>query len=44
MTTATEFFVGEGYVEIDPRTVPEVIQNTTEFEELCPQSATCLRK
>ncbi|QAU14434.1 GNAT family N-acetyltransferase [Halorubrum sp. BOL3-1] len=43
-TTASEFFVEEGYVAVDRETTPESIRNTTQFEELCPQSATCLRK
>lgn len=43
-TTASGLFVEAGYVAVDRETVPEAIRNTIEFEHLCPQSATCLRK
>lgn len=43
-TTAAPFFRAIGYREIPRGTVPEGIRSTTEFEEYCPDSATCLRK
>jgi amino-acid N-acetyltransferase len=43
-TTAAGFFAGHGYVEIDREATPPEICETTEFAELCPSSATCLRK
>ena len=43
-TTAAEFFAGRGYLETERRAVPPAIQRTTEFRELCPDSATCMRK
>lgn len=43
-TTATAFFRDCDYTEIDRETVPEQIRETTQFTDLCPSSATCLRK
>lgn len=43
-TTAGSFFRERGYEEIDRSAVPERIRATTEFTDLCPSSATCLRK
>ncbi|WP_265111358.1 arsenic resistance N-acetyltransferase ArsN2 [Halosolutus halophilus] len=43
-TTAPEFFATHGYVEIDRTDAPAAIRGTTEFDELCPASATCMRK
>jgi amino-acid N-acetyltransferase len=43
-TTASEFFNDRGYVEIDRSTAPEAIQQTTEFNDLCPSTATCMKK
>jgi amino-acid N-acetyltransferase len=43
-TTASAFFRREGYDVIDRETVPASIRQTTEFADLCPNSATCLRK
>ena len=43
-TTAAGFFAGWGYVETDRRAVPTAIRGTTEFRELCPDSATCMCK
>ncbi|WP_458186751.1 arsenic resistance N-acetyltransferase ArsN2 [Haladaptatus sp. NG-WS-4] len=43
-TTAADFFAGRGYVEIERSDAPPAIQQTTEFDGLCPASATCLRK
>ena len=43
-TTASEFFASEGYTTVERSTVPEAIRNTAEFEDLCPSTATCMRK
>ena len=43
-TTAVSFFEHRGYEEIARDEPPPSIQETTEFAELCPDSATCLRK
>lgn len=43
-TTAAEFFAARGYVPVDRTTVPPAIEETTEFAELCPTTATCLKK
>ncbi|PCR88803.1 arsenic resistance N-acetyltransferase ArsN2 [Natrinema ejinorense] len=43
-TTAAEFFGDRGYTEIDRTAVPPAIQRTTEFDDLCPSTATCLQK
>lgn len=42
-TTAAEFFAGLGYDEIERDRVPHAIRETTEFADLCPDSATCMR-
>lgn len=43
-TTASEFFAAEGYSTLERSAVPDAIRGTTEFEELCPSTATCMRK
>ncbi|MFC4543634.1 arsenic resistance N-acetyltransferase ArsN2 [Halosolutus amylolyticus] len=43
-TTASAFFASHGYEEIDRIDAPDAILRTTEFAELCPASATCMRK
>lgn len=43
-TTASEFFAAQGYVTVDRATAPNAIRNTTEFQDLCPATATCMRK
>lgn len=43
-TTAAEFFDERGYVEMDRAAAPRPIRETTEFDTLCPSSATCMRK
>lgn len=43
-TTAAEFFTDRGYVEIERTAVPPAIQQTTEFDDLCPNTASCLHK
>ncbi|RRJ34222.1 GNAT family N-acetyltransferase [Halocatena pleomorpha] len=43
-TTAVDFFTNHGYSEHERATVPATIQQTTEFDSLCPTTATCLKK
>lgn len=43
-TTASEFFEDLGYETIERDAVPEAIRQTTEFADLCPTTATCMRK
>jgi len=43
-TTAAAFFDQRGYEAVARETAPSSIQGTTEFAELCPDSATCMRK
>ena len=42
--TAPGFFGKYGFVEIDRNSVPDTIQKTREFAEVCPASATCMVK
>lgn len=43
-TTAAEFFRRNGYEEAVRETVPSSVRRTTEFTDLCPTSATCMKK
>ena len=43
-TTAAEFFRDRGYEEISREATPPRIQQTAEFTNLCPDSATCMKK
>lgn len=43
-TTASGFFADRGYVEVERTDAPATIRGTTEFSDLCPESATCMRK
>ena len=43
-TTAADFFAAHGYAEIDRSEAPSSIRRTTEFAELCPATAVCMRK
>lgn len=43
-TTAPGFFATRGYAEIDRDEPPTAIRRSTEFDDLCPESATCMRK
>jgi amino-acid N-acetyltransferase len=43
-TTASGFFADRGYAEIPRSEAPAGIRRTTEFDELCPSTATCMRK
>lgn len=42
--TAVEFFDRLGYVEIERADAPEPMQQTTEFAELCSDSAVCMQR
>lgn len=43
-TTASEFFADSGYVTTERTDAPDVIRQTTEFDEFCPTSAICMKK
>ena len=43
-TTAPEFFGERGYAEVNREEAPEAIRGSTEFADLCPTTATCMRK
>ena len=43
-TTASGFFADRGYAEIERTEAPEAIRGTTEFADLCPEEAVCMRK
>jgi amino-acid N-acetyltransferase len=42
--TAEGFFSKQGYQKTDRNSVPAVLQQTTEFKNLCPASAVCMVK
>lgn len=42
--TAAPFFRRRGYETVARADVPEAIRQTAEFSDLCPASATCMRK
>ncbi|QSX00803.1 arsenic resistance N-acetyltransferase ArsN2 [Haloterrigena alkaliphila] len=42
-TTAAGFFAGRGCEELERSDAPAAIRETTQFDELCPASATCMR-
>lgn len=43
-TTAADFFDRAGYEPIRRDDAPEAIRRTTEFDELCPSTATCMAR
>lgn len=43
-TTAAEFFANRGYEEIERAAAPTTIRQTTEFDDRCPATATCMKK
>lgn len=43
-TTASDFFASAGYTTIERSIAPDAVQNTAEFEELCPSTAVCMKK
>ena len=42
--TAESFFAKQGYQRTSRESAPESIQNTAEFENICPASAACMLK
>ena len=42
--TAKEFFAKQGYREVERRSAPDALQVTTEFQSICPSTATCMVK
>ena len=43
-TTAADFFARQGYDEIERADAPGAIRETAQFSDLCPATATCMRK
>ena len=43
-TTAEEYFPAFGFLKIDREETPVEIQNTSQFRDLCPSSATVMRR
>jgi len=43
-TTAPAFFSARGYETIPREAAPDPIRSTSEFADLCPSSATCMRR
>jgi amino-acid N-acetyltransferase len=42
--TAEDFFSARGYQKTDRESAPPVLQETTEFKSLCPETAVCMKK
>jgi amino-acid N-acetyltransferase len=42
--TADRFFDKEGFERISRESMPEAIQNSTEFKSICPVSSICMKK
>ena len=42
--TAEDFFTKRGYQKADRKSAPPVLQETTEFKSLCPETAVCMKK
>ena len=42
-TTASGFFADLGFETVPRESAPEAVRNTTEFSDLCPDAATCMR-
>jgi amino-acid N-acetyltransferase len=42
--TAEDFFAGRGYQKTNRKAAPAVLQDTTEFKSLCPETAVCMKK
>lgn len=43
-TTAAEFFADLGYERVEREAVPEAVRGSTEFSDLCPESAVAMRR
>lgn len=42
--TAADYFARRGFARTDRASAPRAMQDTTEFREMCPSSAVCMRK
>jgi len=42
-TSAADFFADRGYGEVERSEAPPPIRETTQFEDLCPATAVCVR-
>jgi amino-acid N-acetyltransferase len=43
-TTAADFFADLGFEEVERERVPDPIRETAEFSDICPASATCMKR
>ena len=43
-TTADKYFLKKGYSIIDKKEAPQIIQNTKEFNSICPDSSIFMKK
>ncbi|SFH03170.1 amino-acid N-acetyltransferase [Halopelagius inordinatus] len=43
-TTAADFFADRGFAEIARSDAPDSVRATTEFEDICPATAVCMKK
>jgi len=43
-TTADKYFLKKGFIIIDKKEAPKIIQNTTEFNSICPDSSIFMKK
>lgn len=42
-TTANSFFEKNGFERVDRQSAPDVLQQTSQFSQLCPAAAVCMR-
>lgn len=43
-TTAQNYFLKHGFEIVERNQLPDVIQNTKEFQDICPVSAVCMNR
>lgn len=43
-TTAQNYFLKHGFEIVERNQLPDVIQNTKEFQDICPVSAVCMKR
>ena len=43
-TSAEDYFLKHGFEMIDRNSLPEVIKTTQEFQNICPDTAVCMKK
>ncbi len=43
-TTADKYFLKKGFIIIDKKEAPKIIQNTKEFNSICPDSSIFMKK